>query len=242
MNSNPRKQTRPAARCAVLHYGIENASTLANPQRTVFRFREQITALSRRGYSIIGQSQLVDAIEHGAPLPGRAVVLSFDAGCPGLFDRLVPVLDEHGLPATIFMRPQDCRDRAELASLADRGIEPGLQLRRVPRNRQASVATLIAEIEQDIVDVIKAFGVPVSHAACDFGETSANLRQAVRASGFLRSVSSTIPGRAWANCHVDPLTLRRVPVSPVDDVDRFVWRIWRGAVDSPARQPLAHAA
>lgn len=65
-------------------------------------FDEQIGYL-RREFSPIGMSQAISLLEQGRPLPDRAVSVTLDDGYLDNLEHALPVLERHGMPATLFM-------------------------------------------------------------------------------------------------------------------------------------------
>ena len=56
-----------------------------------------------RHYQVIGMRQALDAVVYGAPLPQRAVLITFDDGYPDFRDYAWPTLQQLGLPVTLFV-------------------------------------------------------------------------------------------------------------------------------------------
>jgi len=54
-------------------------------------------------YQVIDMQQALDAIVHQAPVPKRAVLITFDDGYPDFRDHAWPVLRQLGLPVTLFV-------------------------------------------------------------------------------------------------------------------------------------------
>ncbi len=67
------------------------------------RFREHLRYLKRAGYSPVGLDQLVESLATGAPLPPSPVLVSFDDGCQSVVSRALPILQEQGFPAALFV-------------------------------------------------------------------------------------------------------------------------------------------
>jgi peptidoglycan/xylan/chitin deacetylase (PgdA/CDA1 family) len=66
-------------------------------------FARQVDRLRRLG-TIVPLAESVEALREGRPLPARAIALTFDDGYRD--NRLaLPVLEQHGLPATFFLVP-----------------------------------------------------------------------------------------------------------------------------------------
>jgi peptidoglycan/xylan/chitin deacetylase (PgdA/CDA1 family) len=62
-----------------------------------------LRALIDAGMQPVTSTQLVDHLEFGAPLPARAVVVSFDDASAGQFTAALPILQRMQIPATFFV-------------------------------------------------------------------------------------------------------------------------------------------
>lgn len=60
-------------------------------------------ALVRRAMHPVGVDELLDAQAAVRPLPRRAVLVTFDDGDRSVYERALPVLREHGIPAVVFV-------------------------------------------------------------------------------------------------------------------------------------------
>jgi peptidoglycan/xylan/chitin deacetylase (PgdA/CDA1 family) len=67
-------------------------------------FARQIGILSRVA-NVISLSEAASRMEHGEPLPARAVALTIDDGYQDSLDAAVPILARYRLPATFFLVP-----------------------------------------------------------------------------------------------------------------------------------------
>jgi peptidoglycan/xylan/chitin deacetylase (PgdA/CDA1 family) len=65
-------------------------------------FAEQMTLLRDLGYTVVGLDAVRDHYLDGAPLPERAVLITFDDGYLDNLANAAPILVEHGYPAVIF--------------------------------------------------------------------------------------------------------------------------------------------
>ncbi len=66
------------------------------------RFREHLTVLKENQH-VVSIDEVLTAINGEKPLPERAVLLTFDDGYADLYDYAMPLLQEFGFPAVIFM-------------------------------------------------------------------------------------------------------------------------------------------
>jgi peptidoglycan/xylan/chitin deacetylase (PgdA/CDA1 family) len=69
-------------------------------------FAEQAAYLHAQGYTTISLYDLVAAVQQGAPLPERPVVITFDDGYRSLADYAVPALAAYGYTGTVFVITQ----------------------------------------------------------------------------------------------------------------------------------------
>src|SRR5690554_711940 len=67
----------------------------------VERFREQL-GYFRQHYNLIRGDDLLAAVAEGAPLPPRALLLTFDDGYADHFTHVWPILDDLGLSGCFF--------------------------------------------------------------------------------------------------------------------------------------------
>ena len=83
------------------HHFAETAteSTVVSPTR----FREQMTALKEAGYTTVTLGQVADFVEHGVPLPEKAVLITMDDGYTSNLTIAAPILEELGMCATVFV-------------------------------------------------------------------------------------------------------------------------------------------
>lgn len=89
----------------------------ASPPRwtelTAARFRTQMAALRSR-YRLIPLLEIVERVRRGAPLPAYAAAVTFDDGYRNNYTHAFPVLEELGIPATIFLTTGFLDDRRPL--------------------------------------------------------------------------------------------------------------------------------
>lgn len=76
-----------------------SADTVVSPER----FREQLTALKNAGYTTVTLGQVVDYVDHGVPLPEKAVLITMDDGYTSNLTVAAPILEELGMCATVFV-------------------------------------------------------------------------------------------------------------------------------------------
>jgi peptidoglycan/xylan/chitin deacetylase (PgdA/CDA1 family) len=68
------------------------------------RLRAQVRRLQRRGYRFLSMAELAAELGSGAP-PERTCALTFDDGTEDHLTRLLPILEELGVPGTVYVCP-----------------------------------------------------------------------------------------------------------------------------------------
>lgn len=103
-------------RVAELHSNpaVDDRSISATP----LAFREQMRHVARH-YRCVSMPEVLDAIERNAPLPMRAVLITFDDGYADFAEIAWPILKRFGLAATMFV-PTSFPDHPERVFLSDR--------------------------------------------------------------------------------------------------------------------------
>ena len=89
------------------YHGIAELDPRHDPVRLFVppsRLRAQILRLQRRGYRFLSMAELAQALASGA-LPQRTCALTFDDGTEDHLTRLRPVLEELGVPGTVYVCP-----------------------------------------------------------------------------------------------------------------------------------------
>ena len=75
-----------------------NATTVPTPV-----FAEQMGLLDDLGYTPVSLDQVRDHYVDGAPLPAAAVLITFDDGYRDNLENALPILQQRGYPAVIFV-------------------------------------------------------------------------------------------------------------------------------------------
>ena len=100
-------------------------------------FRAQLDYLQQEGYTAITMLDYAKARKGKFDLPAKPIVLTFDDGYEDNYTTMLPILEEHGMKATVYMVTNDI-GRPEylswnqLRDMQDRGIEIGSHTAKSP--------------------------------------------------------------------------------------------------------------
>ncbi|GHF81717.1 polysaccharide deacetylase family protein [Streptomyces griseosporeus] len=194
-------------------------------------FAEQMALLGDRGLTPVTTATLAACWRSGAPLPERPVLITFDDGYEGVHRHALPVLAEHGFPATLFVSTGWLRgahdtggaldtmlDWDQVRELAASGVEIGGHSHTHPQLDQLDDMRLRRELTRCRDIVAGELGaLPVSFAY-PYGYSSRRVRQAVRDAGFAQALAV---GNALAHRRQGPYALRRVTVRRGTGIDEF---------------------
>ena len=183
--------------------------------------------LRRLGYGFITFDELAGALDNGAPLPKKPVILTFDDGhCDNL--GVQPLLQKYGAAATVFVLAgemgvqgatwAEASERAptdllswDQARILHRGgwrIEShGLTHRHLDRLEPQEVDTELRVSRERIAAEVGR--LPLAHAY-PYGAATPAVRAAARRAGY-RFACSTEKG-VNERAALDPWSLRRIPV------------------------------
>jgi len=116
-------------------------------------FAAQLRYLRSQGFTGLTFGELCERRRSGQPLPARAIVLTFDDGYADFIEEALPIMIEHGFPATLFVTTGWLRDAASHA--AGRPLDRMLSWDQLAELSSAGVE--IAAVAESACD---PFGVP----------------------------------------------------------------------------------
>lgn len=188
------------------------------------RLARQLDDLLAAGFRVAPLGALVECLERGRGLPPRTLALTFDDGYGDFAQHALPLLEERGLPATLFVTASRERERLPggteapllaldaLAGIAARGIEIGAHSVGHVDLTALDDAALERELRESRRVLEEHTGRPVEHFAYPFGRCDGRVRDA--AARVFRSACTTRLARLcsqddpWAMPRVDAYYLR----------------------------------
>lgn len=193
-------------------------------------------------------------ITGGAPLPQRAVHVTFDDGFVGVLEHALPILRSLGIPATLFalsgqtggtnawMSSRGSPRRALLSAahlriLAHEGMNIGSHTRNHARLPDLSAEAAQSEITDSKRELEDMLGREVVDFAYPYGLFNAAVREMVLRAGY-RSACSTRSG--FNRPGEDPYLIRRLDISGRDRLWQFRQKLRLGTHEASRWQPLAY--
>lgn len=92
-----------AYRLPVLMYHHFDTTSDLDTIVTEERFREQMAALKKAGYTTVTLQQVLDYVDNGTRLPKKSVLITMDDGYDSNVTIAAPILEEFGFCATVFV-------------------------------------------------------------------------------------------------------------------------------------------
>jgi len=161
-------------------------------------FERQMGHLAAAGYTAVSLADLADYMAGGKTLPAKPVVITFDDGYADNFTAALPILEKHGMKATVFIITDFVGQEGymtweQVRALQARGMEIGshtLAHRALtslpPAERQRDVRASKEALEWRL-------GRPAAFLSYPFGEYDAAMFAILQQAGY-RGACTTAPG------------------------------------------------
>jgi peptidoglycan/xylan/chitin deacetylase (PgdA/CDA1 family) len=196
-------------------------------------FRAQVRLLLEAGFRFVTVAEFAEQADGRRPPPGL-VALSFDDGMDDNHHVVLPILQEHGIPATVFVTtgligeanpwmPPDSGARMmtaeELRDLASAGIEIGSHTVTHPDLSELEYESCLAEMLESSRTLERLLGSPVRTFAYPYCRFGAAAVAAAKEAGF--SAAVTCLGRGGWNRY----ELQRSMISRKDGLALFLLKL-----------------
>jgi peptidoglycan/xylan/chitin deacetylase (PgdA/CDA1 family) len=206
---------------------------------TPARFDRQMKHIATSGVTLMDLEDLSDCLGGMRPWPSRGVVVTFDDGYRCVHEIALPILEQNGVPATVFvvagrvgktndwMQARNLPQREllgwdELREMRNRGISLGSHTLTHPRLPEISPGELSRELEESRKILEDGFGHPVTQFAYPFGQFNEAVRAATERAGY-RVACSTRSG--FNKPGADRFTLQRIEVYGHDTFWMFTQKL-----------------
>jgi peptidoglycan/xylan/chitin deacetylase (PgdA/CDA1 family) len=213
-----------AVRCPMVYYHEVPARV---------QLSSHLATFLQAGYRPVTMGRLVDGLEGQDEPPPGCLVLTFDDGLASQFSAALPVLLEHGVPATFFVMPNfhDGVHRymtpRDLRALRDAGMEIGshtLNHASLPALLGLNYGAFQSEIVNSRLVLEEQLRRRVDLLAYPNGAWDHATASEVARAGY-RAAASTVPG-AWQRPD-DRYWLRRIRADPWEPAGTVLGRVSR---------------
>ncbi len=223
-------ERRHDRRVPILLYHVIEAPRPETPNPHLWvspaRFAEQMRYLAAHGYEVVTLQEAYD-YWHGAALPRKPVVVSFDDGFRSHSTRALPILARLGWAGTLNLtlshigRGGLALSPRRVRRLIAAGWELDAHTVTHPLLTGLDSARLRAELAGARRTLQRRFGVPVNFVAYPVGAYDSRVVAAVRRAGYL-GATTTEYGLAWIG---ERFELDRITVSGGDTVAGFAAKL-----------------
>lgn len=170
---------------------MEGAAT--RYRMTVDAFRAQVEVLAEDGYQTVTIAEVASAIQTGAELPPRPVVLTFDDGNRDTYTEAFPILSEYGFHGVVFAvgnrtGAPGFLSRDELLALIEAGWEVGSHGWSHADLTTVGDSQWRQEILGSKLELERVLGMPVRSFAYPFGSTTSSIIARVAEYGYSAGV------------------------------------------------------
>ncbi|WP_022948499.1 polysaccharide deacetylase family protein [Methylohalobius crimeensis] len=242
----------------LMYHQVDTPSTARERRFCVApgEFRRQMDWLKQAGYRPVGMEAIVSPMIEGGRIPDKAVHITFDDGFVGVLEHAWPILQERGIPATLFpvsgytgrtnewMRHSRFPRRALLSAaqlrlLAEEGMAIGSHTRTHARLTEIQPEQAETEISRSKNELEELLQTRVSHFAYPYGRFNRSVRDMVERAGY-RSACSTLSG--FNRSSEDPFQIRRIDVFGTDRLWEFRQKIEFGTNEASRVKPFTYYA
>jgi peptidoglycan/xylan/chitin deacetylase (PgdA/CDA1 family) len=222
------------------HRVAPTGSTALAPWRVApEKFEEQLCYLHEAGYYSTRLAEWQTAVATKRPLPGRAILITFDDGYLDFLTYAWPLLKRYGFTATVFLVAGEIGGKnhwdhrldseavpllgwADIRQLQIEGVEFGSHSLSHPRLTALSTADIVRQAARSRAILERGLGVPVSAFAYPYGDTDQVVQHLIGACGYIFGLSCK-PGLSRFQDSL--LSLPRIEVTGSDTLQQFVAKI-----------------
>jgi len=214
----------------LLYHHVSNEKRDSRYYISTQRFREQMMFLKKVGYTSIPISLLLNALIHGAELPERPVVITFDDGPIDVYENAFPIMREHGYTGVLYLvanrlESEGFINKEQVKEMIAAGWEigsHGLTHSDVTVSRPSARD----EILQSRLDLNDSLGINVSSFAYPFGKMDTYTAKKVSDYGYVGAVGL---GKSWKHTYTTQFYLNRIEVYSDYELTELASRLpWPG--------------
>ncbi|MBD3180557.1 MAG: polysaccharide deacetylase family protein [Candidatus Latescibacteria bacterium] len=227
------QEPRCAGHAVILQYHFFGDEHPPSTTVTLERFRRHLNIIKETGCRVWPLGRVAKHLRSGRELPDSCVAISIDDAYISVYNRALPILEEFGYPATLFIPTAAVDQRLpgymsweQIRKAEKRGIEPashGHSHHYMLRRREGeSDSEWERNVRDDIMTSLRRLGeelnTEVFMFAYPYGEYDIRLKKIVEELGVIAFGQQSGPAGKWSDFHALP----RFPVSgPYSDPESF---------------------
>lgn len=201
-------------------------------------FEEQIRYLYNAGFYSVDLEDWRQAMMASKPLPGRAILITFDDGYMDFFTFAWPILQRYGFTAVVFLVANEIGginqwDRAlgeeapllgwkEIHLLQEKGVRFGSHSVSHPLLTNLSVRDIVREGLRSRAILERGIGTAVNAFAYPYGDTDEVVQHLIGACGYIFGLTCR---EYLSNYHNSLLALPRLEITGSDTMENFITKL-----------------
>jgi peptidoglycan/xylan/chitin deacetylase (PgdA/CDA1 family)/2-polyprenyl-3-methyl-5-hydroxy-6-metoxy-1,4-benzoquinol methylase len=209
-------------------------------------FEIHLRYLRDAGYNSVRLEDWWAAMEGRKPLPGRAVILTFDDGYLDFKEQAWPLLKHYGFSAIVFLVAGEIGqfnrwDRfygeeipllswEDIRELRDGGVEFGSHSTRHDPLGGLSIDEVVREAARSRLILQRGLGVPVDKFAYPYGDHNQAIQHLIGACGYVFGLSCR---QDLSTFRDSALALPRIEVTGSDSLEQLVAKLTSSSADQP---------
>ncbi len=216
----------------------DGPDSLARYRVTPEAFAEQMTYLHQAGFHTITLERWLQAMREYQPVPGRAVIITFDDGYGDFAARAWPVLEGFGFGAYVYLVTDrvgqqstwtatyggsaQLMDWEDITRLKSGGVAFGSHTATHPHLEALSPVEVVRELSRSKATLYQRLEGPVSSIAYPNGSEDQSIQHLAGACGYLFGLTC----RDGLSSFTDsPLAFPRIEVKGGDSLEAFIARL-----------------
>jgi peptidoglycan/xylan/chitin deacetylase (PgdA/CDA1 family)/protein-L-isoaspartate O-methyltransferase len=238
---SPAPAPRPGARLPILMYHrVSDPAGREASRYTVSadQLRSHLEYLRDAGFHSVSLAEWSAAVHKREPLPGRPVALTFDDAYVDFMDRSLPLLQQYGFSATLFVVSRRVgawntwdaghgerarlMDWAAVERAATSGVEIGAHSATHAPLTGLTPAEIVREASRARADIQRRIKQPIHALAYPYGDSDAVVQHLIAATGFLTGVTCRF---GLSGLDDRPLRLPRIEVAGTDSQLDFIRKL-----------------
>jgi peptidoglycan/xylan/chitin deacetylase (PgdA/CDA1 family) len=208
------------------HVAVHQGRWYVSPQK----LEDELRYLSENGYHTISMAAYLDAAAHGAALPEKSVVLTFDDGYRDNYDTAFPLLKKYGMTGTFFIVTGLVGYPAymtwdQIAEMHRAGMEIGAHTVHHPFLTHLSTPAAFLEIFLSRLALAQHLHTPINVFAYPYNDHNSRIVMLARLAGFEGAVTVA---RHKGDIAGDPFEIPRITVLSGERLKVFEYMIAKG--------------